>query len=203
MRRLRSSVLAFAACGAPQQANPAGPACQEAHFVAAAEDVARLAACARAGSLTLRPAGRLELAPLAKLESVESLLVGPSVGFEELALPGLREVRGKLRFVGNGNLRGIYLPGLERVGEIEIEGNGAIVNASMPKLVATRRLIVDGNPELELIDIGALAKLDDELVITHNAKLVMIDAPPLVAGRVQIENNATLPTEVVERVRGN
>jgi hypothetical protein len=210
MRRSPSSLLLalvagwsnWAGCGAPHtfHKDPERGCPLEGELtIAAQEDVAKIAGCTAISTLVIRTGAKLELAPLGRLEAIRGdLLVGPSVGLEELALPRLRTVDGTIRVVGNGNLRAVFLPKLEHAKRIEIEGNVAISNLSLPKLTAVEAVVVTGQAELELIDIPSLAKTS-ELVITDNPKLVMIEGE-VTAKTLRLENNKQLPAEVNERL---
>lgn len=195
-------VAAAAACGgergpgveSPGERCPAG-----AVTLAGPEHVAGLAGCSRAGAVTIRTGGALELAPLGTLEAIDGdLAIGPSVGLAGAELAGLREVGGTIRVVGNGDLRALRLPQLERAGRISIEGNSALANLALPRLREVREaLIIAANPELEIVDIGALEGVGAELAITSNASLVLIEAARLArAGGVRVSGNALLPDEV-------
>jgi hypothetical protein len=73
--------------------------------IAAQEDVAKIAGCTAISTLVIRTGSKLDLAPLARLELIRGdLLVGLSVGLEELRCPAARG-RWQIRVVGNGNLR--------------------------------------------------------------------------------------------------
>lgn len=211
MRRSRSRALgavvaaavmaaALAACGAPR-AGPGEPArCPAgAVWLGGPEHVEGLAGCPRAGAVTIRTGAALDLGPLGALEVIDGdLAIGPSVGLADAMLPALREVGGALRVVGNGDLRALRLPRLERAGRVSIEGNSALAHLALPALREVGgTLEVMGNPDLELLDAGALEAVGGALAIEGNASLVLIEAARLVrAGDVRVANNRLLPDDV-------
>lgn len=196
--------LALAACG-PAHVFHKDPerGCVGPVVLAAREDVAAVAGCARLGSITIRPAGPLDLSPLGRLEAIDGdLRVGPSVGLSELALPRLETVTGTLRVGGNGDLHRVLLPRLARAGRVEIEGNAALTNLSLPGLAATDALIIADDPALEIIDVARLAAVGDELVIANNRNLALVEGGPIAAPRRRIEGNDTLAPDVRDRLQG-
>lgn len=211
MRRSRSraglaAALALAACGPAHvfHKEPEAACGAEAITLASREDVARLAGCKQAGPVTIRTAGALDLSALARLEAIEGdLVVGPSVGLEELALPRLVRIRGKLRVTANGNLRGVFLPKLEAAARVEIEDNVAVSTVALPRLARTDALVIRGDAELELVDLSALTAVAGELVLENNPKLTVVEGGPVTAGTVRIENNPQLPRETIDRVQAS
>ncbi len=209
MRRSRSSrglpaaaaAALAAACGAPREGGPGARSCPPgAVTLAGPEDVAGLAGCARAGAVAIRTGLALELGPLGALEALEGdLAIGPSVGLAGAAFEGLRLVGGTIRVVGNGDLRALRLPRLERAGSISIEGNGALARLSMPRLAEVRgALLLAGNPELAVVDAGALEAVGGELAIAGNPSLVLVEAARLArAGAVRVADNPLLPDDTV------
>src|SRR5207249_11626192 len=138
--------------------------------------------------------------PLARLERVDGdVVVGPSVGLAELALPRLAEVRGVLRIVANGDLHAVILRKLARAGRVDIDTDNALASIVLPSLATTTAISITSNPELEVIDLTALASVPD-LVISGNPKLVTIEGTP-VAAKARIENNKLLPEDVADRLR--
>jgi hypothetical protein len=198
MRLLLASLIA---CGPPHVFHKdAERGCGDA-VVNGREDVAAYAGCATLASLTIRTGAPLDLAPLARLERVDGdVVVGPSVGLAELALPRLAEVRGTLRVVANGDLHAVILKKLARAGRIEIDTSNALASLVLPSLTAVGAISITSNPELEVIDFTALATVP-ELVIAGNPKLVTIEGTPD-AKTARIENNKLLPEEVADRMRG-
>jgi hypothetical protein len=191
---------AAAGCGAPRAgAGEPAPCPAGAVTLGGPEHVARLAGCPRAGAVTIRTGAALDLGPLGALEAIEGdFAIGPSVGLADASLPALREVRGTIRVVGNGDLRALRLPRLERAGRVSIEGNSALATLTLPRLrEVAGELAVTGNPDLALLDASALEVVGGELAITDNASLVLIEAARLQrAGDVRVANNQLLPDEV-------
>ncbi len=184
-RFLASAMLVIVSCGPPHvfHKDPER-ACADV-TLAGQEDVAAAAGCRELASLTLRTGMALDLKALGRLEIIKGdLLVGPSVGFSELALPRLREV-GAIKVVANGDLHGIFLPALERAAAFEVDGNHALSSISAPRLaVIDGAFAVTGNAALEVLTVTALAKAGTTRV-DGNPKLTLIDsqlpglAPPV------------------------
>jgi hypothetical protein len=208
MIALRTAALALAvplgACGAPVAA-PAVPDCpaDRAVVVAGPADLARLASCATLGGLTVRTGAALDVSQLRALTAITGdLVIGPTVAIEDVHLGPLRTVGGAIRVVGNGLLRGLYLPRLERAGGIDIDGNAAVTTISLPHLqVVHGALRITGNAEFELLDIAALASIDRELVIAGAPGLTLVEAAQLQhAAAVRIDA-PSLPPDVADRLR--
>jgi hypothetical protein len=131
------------------------------------------------------------------------LMVGPTLGLEELSLLDLHEVGGAIQVTSNGTLRGLFLPRLERAGRVEIEANAALVTISMPRLATVAgSQVITGNGSLELIDLSALTAVGKDLVITDNPRLALIEAGQLArALDVRVTGNRALPAEQIEALR--
>ena len=174
MRRALASI-ALIACGPPPVFHKdAERGCADV-TLAGPEDVAATAGCRAVDSLTLRTGMPLDLKSLGRLETIRgALVVGPSVGFSELALPKLRRVE-SIRIVANGDLTGVFLPLLEHAGAFEIEGNQALSTVSAPALMATRKLVVTANASLVVLNLAALASAT-VVTVDNNPKLSIIDS---------------------------
>jgi hypothetical protein len=173
-------------------------------MIAGQDDIEALAGCTTASAITIRSGATITLGPLRTLETITGdLLVGPTVGMEELSLLELREVGGTIRVVSNGSLRGMFLPRLERAGRISVEGNASLVTISLPRLAAVPgSLVISEDGSLELIDLSALVTVGKDLVITGNPKLSLIEADKLTTVlEVRVEDNRQLPTEQVDALR--
>jgi hypothetical protein len=224
MRRSRSSGLARvalavvsavaplgAACGAAPRAGEGGSAGGSAGcptdrpaVAGGPEDIARLARCSSLPGLLIRTGAALDLAPLRGLASITGdLRIGPSVGFSEAALAGLRSVGGTIRVVGNGDLRGLFLPSLEEAGAVSIEGNVSLANLQLPHLRTTRgAFIVSDNADLELLNAASLESVGGALALTGNPALTLVAAGRLArAAAVQIEANPQLPDDIAATLR--
>jgi hypothetical protein len=197
---MRLLLVSLVACGPPQVFHKdAERGCADAE-IHGREDVAAYAGCSALASLSIQTGAALELAPLGRLERVDGdVVVGPSVGLAELALPRLAEVRGALRVVANGDLHAVILKRLARAGRIEIDTDNALTSIVLPSLTTTNTLSITSNPELELVDVGALATLP-ELAISGNPKLVTIEGTPA-AAKARVDNNKLLPEDVADRLR--
>ena len=211
MRRSRDSVCAGAiaaalastllACGA----RPVAPTCpiDRKLVLAGADDVRRAAGCQTAIGVTVRTGAMLNLSQLTALETIDGdLVIGPTVGIDEIQLSALRTVGGTIHVGSNGSLRGLYLPRLERAGRIEIDGNVALTTLSLPRLAAVDgALVVTDNAALELIDASALASVGKELVISGHPELALLELGKLVKeDGIRVDRAPKLPPEVVEQL---
>lgn len=172
-------------------------------MIASQADVARLAGCATLHGVTIRSGGALDTSALRALTTITGdLVIGPTVGVEDVTLGALRAVDGAIHVVGNGLLQGLFLPRLERAGRLVLDGNVAITTLSLPRLAAVHgALRVTDNASLELIDIPALATIDGELVLTSDPKLTLIESGELRAvGRVELDA-PRLAAELADRLR--
>jgi hypothetical protein len=157
MRRSRSSALVLlVGCGAApvfhKEPERGCPVIGET-VIAAQEDVAAYAGCARLGTLVIRTGHALDLRPFGRLETLEGdLRIGPSVGLALVALPRLREVRGAVAVTSNSDLAALQLPALERAARIEVAGNVDLQILDLAVLdAAVERSLVD-NPKLLPLD---------------------------------------------------
>jgi hypothetical protein len=211
MRRSRSSAavgltIAALACG-PAPASPAAARCpaDRAVVLASRADVARVAGCTELRGVTVRTGGALDLSTLRALTAISGdLVIGPTVGIEQVTLGGLRRVDGAIRVTGNGLLEGLYLPRLERAGGLAIEGNAAITTISLPRLVAVGgALQITGNASLELVDLSALASIGRELVLAGGPRLTLALAGQLERAAAVRIDAPNLPSDVVDRLRAS
>ncbi|MBC7977459.1 MAG: hypothetical protein H7138_20995 [Myxococcales bacterium] len=202
---LRGIVASALAACTPSPAAPTLPRCpiDRAVVIVSQADAARLTGCTTLRSITIRSGGSLDLSVLGALTTLTSdLTIGPTVAVEEVTLRGLSTVEGAIHVVGNGLLQGIFLPKLERAGRVVIDGNVAITTLSLPRLAAVRGAFrVTDNASLELIDIPALTSVHDELVLTHNPKLTLVESGELrAAGQVELDA-PKLSAELTQRLR--
>jgi hypothetical protein len=168
------------------------------------DDVEALAGCTTASAVTIRSGATITLGPLRTLETITGdLLVGPTVGMEELSLLELREVGGSVKVTSNGSLRGMFLPRLERAGAINVEGNAGLTTISLPRLEAVPgSLVITEDSSLELIDLSALVTVGKDLVIKGNHKLTLIEADRLSSVlELRVEDNRQLPADQVDALR--
>lgn len=180
-RSLTSLCVALAGCAGAKA--PSTSTCPPAAEIRAASDVARLAGCARFASLTVRTAALVPLASLRVATVTGALTIGPTVALEELSL-SVREV-GTLHLVGNGLLQGVFLRQLERADAIVIDGNPSLTTIALPRLASARSVRVTDNASLELLDLGAIARVDALVVSAPRLKLLEADALAH-AGRVEL-----------------
>jgi hypothetical protein len=199
-----SAALVLVACGATPVGTVA-PSCRTDRTIllASQADIARLARCTTAPGVTIRSGASLDTSVLHALATITGdLEIGPTVGIEEITLGELRAVEGAIHVASNGLLQGLYLPHLERAGRIEIDGNVAITTISLPRLQAVRgALRITDNASLELVDLSALAVIDQELVFTGDPQLALVEATQLEhAASVRLDV-PKLPPDVTERLR--
>lgn len=200
-------LLLLAACPGSRTSGSAGtPSCPTDRTVAPGTqaEVERFAGCKSLSGVIVRTGAPINLAPMRSLEVITGdLVIGPTVGLEELSLAELREVRGAIHVVSNNSLRGLFLPRLERVGRIAVEGNAALTTISLPRLEAVESsLIVSGNGSLELVDVNAVTRIGKDLVLTGNPKLALVEAAKLTKVlEVRVEDNRALPNDLVQALR--
>lgn len=201
---LRHCLVALVACGGPQIAPPPRACGPETVVVLRGQtDVAAAAGCVAIAKLTIRTGAPLDLLPLRKLQVVfGDLVVGPTVGFDELRLADLQSV-GTLRFADNGNLHGVFLPKLATAGSLTIESNVALTTVSTPLLSKlTGDLRVTDNGGLELVEMSSLAMVEGELRIEGNPNLTLLELAKLERAReVHVANNRALAADVVDALR--
>jgi len=197
-------VLVLAACPGPRAPSTSKCPTDRTWMIAGQDDVEALAGCTTASAVTIRSGATITLGPLRSLETITGdLLVGPTVGMEELTLLELREVGGSVSVVANGSLRGMFLPRLERAGRISVEGNASLTTISLPRLDAVAgSLVIAEDGSLELVDLSALVTVGKDLVITGNHKLALIEADKLTTVlELRIDDNRVLPVDQVEALR--
>ena len=168
------------------------------------EEVAKFAGCTSAAGVTIRTGATIDVSPLHELEEISGdLSIGPTVGVDTLAFNGLLRVGGTIRVVSNGSLRGLFLPRLEHVGRLEVDGNVVLTTISMPRLVdVTGSVVVTDNNGLELLSASTLTQIGGELVIVGHPKLNLLELPRLVRMQtMRVEGNPAIPADVVETLR--
>jgi len=195
--------LAFSACGGPR---PGAPRCPLDRTIVldSQEAVERFAGCRTASAITIRTGAVLDLSPLGKLETVTGdVVVGPTVGLEEMSLRELRAIGGALRVTSNNQLRGLFLPRLEQAGRISVEGNASLTTVSLPRLARVLgSLVIAEDGSLELVDLSSLITIGKDLVIAGNPVLSLVEADRLTQVLdVRIEDNRRLPAEQAEALR--
>ncbi len=199
-----AAVIAASAC-ATAPASPAAPSCpvDRAVVLASQAAIAGLARCTILGGVTIRSGAALDASVLRALATITGdLVIGPTVGVQDVTLGELRVVEGAIRVVGNGLMQGVFLPRLERAGRIDVDGNVALTTISLPRLAAVRgALRITDNASLELVDLPALVSIDQELVLAGAPQLTLVEAAQLQrATEVRIDA-PRLPAELVERLR--
>jgi hypothetical protein len=168
------------------------------------DEIARLAGCPRAGGITIRTGATVDVSPLNELEEISGdLAVGPTVGVDSVAFNGLLRVGGTIRIVSNGSLRGVFLPRLEHVGRIEVDGNAVLTTISMPRLADVKgSLVITDNHGLELVSAGTLTSIGGELVIVGHPKLNLLELPRLARMEtIRVEGNPKITPDFVEQLR--
>lgn len=207
MTVLRTAALALVvplwACGAPVAAPVVADCPADRVVVARPADLARLASCATLRGLTVRTGAALDLSALRALTAITGdLVIGPTVAVEDVELPALRTVGGTIWVVGNGLLRQLRLPRLERAGGIVIDGNAVVTAIALPRLQTVHgALHITDNAALELIDLAALASVDQELVLVGDPGLSLIEAEQLRHAAAVFIDAPRLPHDIAERLR--
>jgi hypothetical protein len=197
---------ALVACGArPSAPGPASPSCPTDRGVVLTSqaDVERFATCTTAPGVTIRSGGKLNTSALRALATISGdLVIGPTVGVEEVTLGELRVVEGAVHVVGNGLMQGLFLPHLERAGQIEIDGNVAVTTISLPQLAAvTGAIHITDNASLELLDVPRLAVIGQALVLSGVPSLTLVEAAQLQRAAAIRIDAPQLPTDVADRLR--
>jgi hypothetical protein len=197
------SVLSAACGAAPVRA--AAPSCPSAAIVVLASqaDIARIAPCATLAGVVIRSGAALDTSVLRALTTITGdLVVGPTVGIHEVALGELRVVEGAIRVANNGLLQGLFLPKLERAGQIDIDGNVAVTTISLPRLADVRgALRITSNASLEVVDMPMLQTIANELVLAGAPELTLVDASQLTRAASVSLDAPKLPPELADRLR--
>jgi len=180
--------------------------CQVGRIVALGtqDDVAAFAGCKEASGVTIRTGATIDLAPLRELEVVTGdLVIGPTVGIDEVALNGVTRVGGAVRVSENPSMRGLFLPRLVDAGRVAIEGNVSLTTIALPRLATVQgSIVLSDNRALELVTAPELVSVGHEVVILDHPKLTLVQMGRLAtAEAVRIEGNPKLPAEQVEDLR--
>jgi hypothetical protein len=197
------ALVALTGCSA-SPASRAAPGCPDGvTLVASRGDLERLASCGTLRGLTVRSAAALDVSELRALTAITGdLVIGPTVAVEDVELPALHTVGGAIRVVGNGLLRQLRLPRLERAGEVVIDGNPVVATIALSRLQTVHgALRITDNAALELLDLAALATVDRELVLTGDPSLSLVEAEQLRHAAAVSIDAPTLPHDVAERLR--
>jgi hypothetical protein len=156
--------------------------------------------------VAIRTGATITVAPLRELEAITGdLVIGPTVGVDEVQFDSLARVGGAIRVAGNGSLRGLFLPRLVEAGRIEVDGNVSLTTISAPSLARVLgAVVVTDNHALELLDISGLISVRKELVISGHPKLSLVEVGRFGrAESVRIEADPKLPPELVKRLRAS
>jgi hypothetical protein len=168
------------------------------------DDVMAFGGCKEASGVTIRTGATIDLTPLRELETIAGdLVIGPTVGIDEVALNGLVHVGGAVRVVDNPSLHGLFLPRLEGAGRIAVERNVSLTTIAVPRLAAVDGAIVlSDNRGLELVTAPELVTVGHELVILDHPALSLVQMGKLASAEaVRIEGDPKLPAAVVEELR--
>ncbi|MFT3700450.1 MAG: hypothetical protein QM831_45320 [Kofleriaceae bacterium] len=168
------------------------------------EAVAHLAGCKVTGTIVIRAGASLDLTPLHEVERIEGdLVVGPTVGQEEVGLNRVRVITGAVRVSHNPSMRGFFLPRLEEAGRVFIEENGALATIALPRLGTVHgAVVISDNKLLELVSAGELANVGHELVVIDSPKLALLEVGKLISAEaVRIERDPKLPPEITAEIR--
>jgi hypothetical protein len=172
--------------------------------LASQADVEAFKVCSFASSVVIRTGATIDTSVLGELMQISGdLVIGPTVGIDEISLPHLRSVGGAVRVLNNGSLRGLFLPLLEHAGRIDIENNVSLTSFVIPRLhQLAGSLVITDNYDLEMLDASQLTSVDNELVISGQPKLTIVELPKLVhAGAVRIEGTGKLAPDVIDGLR--
>jgi hypothetical protein len=171
--------------------------------LASQADIARIARCATLAGVVIRTGAALDTSALRALTTITGdLVVGPTVGINEVTLAGLRVVEGAIRVANNGLLQGLFLPELERAGLIDIDGNVAVTTISLPRLATVGgALHITDNASLELVDVPMLQSIAQELVLTGAPQLTLVDASQLKRAASVSLNAPKLLPELADHLR--
>jgi hypothetical protein len=158
-------------------------------------EVDRFAACERAIGVAIHGFEALDTGKLAVARIDGDLVIGPSTSNEQIAASELREVTGSVTILGNGLLRDVFLPRLQRAGRIAVDGNDSLATLSLPSLVeVTGGVAITDNKELTLVDASALATIGKGLVLQNAPRLATVVAPSLTSAQtVTIDAVPKLP----------
>ena len=186
--------------------NGEGERCQEGRIVVldSQEAVQSLAGCRVATGLVIRTGASLDLQPLHELEEIKGdLVVGPTVGIEEVSFNRVRLIGGAVRVSKNSSLRGLFLPRLEEAGRIFVEDNGGLTTFALPRInIVHGAMVISDNHSLELIAAGELTTVGHELVVIDHPKLALVEMSKLVtAEAVRIERDPKLAPEQTAEIR--
>jgi hypothetical protein len=204
---------ALVACGAspssPAAAPPSSPAASgcpadRALVLSSQAALSRLASCTQARGLTIRSGARLDTSVLRALETISGdLVIGPTIAVEEISLPALRTLDGALRIRDNALAQGVFLPRLERAGQVEVENNAALTTVSLPRLTRIAGgLSITDDASLELIDLSRLEVIDGPLVVANQPSLTLFESEALRrAASVRLDRVPKLPDDVAARLR--
>ena len=198
-----TALVVLTGCGAVP-ASPAAPDCPDGVMrVASRGDLVRLASCATLRGLTVRSGAALDVSALRALTTITGdLVIGPTVAVEDVELPALRTVGGAIRVVGNGLLRQLRLPRLERAGDVVIDGNPVVATIALPRLQSVHgALRITDNASLELVDLATLATVDHELVLAGDPALSLVEAEQLRHAAAVRVDAPGLPPDIAERLR--
>ena len=144
------------------------------------------------------------MGPLRELEEISGdLVIGPTVGVEEVSLNGLTRIGGAIRVANNPSLRGLFLPRLEEAGRIAIDSNTQLTTIALPRIAVVQgTVILTDNRSLELFEAGALVTVGHELVISGHPKLTNLELDRLTSAEaVRIEGDPKLAAAVVDKIR--
>jgi hypothetical protein len=191
MLRPRSSCwLVIAACHASPTTRHACPTDRPV-ILAGQDDIVAFAGCTSAASVTIRTGMALDLAPLASLTTIRGdLVIGPSVGLEEVKLTNLATVGGEIRIASNSFATGAFFPALVHARAIVVTGNGGLATLSLPHLATLDgALTIADDGALELVEASALTSIGGTLAIRDAPQLALVELAALAhVGGVEIEN---------------
>jgi hypothetical protein len=161
--------------------------------IASAADLLTLANCPTLRSLTIRPGADLALGELRMLTEVtRDVNIGPTVQLSEVSLPALVVIGGTLKVAMNPALGGIFVPALQRAGQIVVEKNASLTTISAPQLQSLRQLTIREHSLLATLLLPKLASVEVMLIAANPALELLLTAPTFQAQNQQITNSPKL-----------
>lgn len=183
--------FAFTACGGAQHASSTRT-CPGTVTIASQDEASAIATCTSFARLTIRTGMAIDLAPLAKIERVDQLVIGPTLALDHVALPALREV-GDITIQSNASVRGVFLPQLTVARNVTIAGNAQVTTVSLPRLTrVASNLRIEENGSLEVVDLSQLSTVES-LQVVNNPVLATLEMPTTLDTHIRvIEGNRAL-----------
>jgi len=119
-----------------------------------------------------------DVALLQRIRVITGALVVLETGLDEISLPSLEMVGGRLAIGSNDSLRTVSLPALGAVdGHLGIMGNDQLRALELPQLQRVEGdLYVAGNPQLSSLALDRLSRVGRDLILENNERLTSAPA---------------------------